>query len=297
MKKLLIISISIIFLFISCQKTEVQEDQLTIATTIYPISDIAKNIVGDKIHVVNIIPPGSSPHTFTLKPSQIKDIQNAKILFTIGQNFDSWTTDIIKSVPSIKIRTIDKNIELRHFTSHEDHNEEGHHHEGNIDPHYWISINNLKIISQNIYEEIINLDPDNQSYYTENYERLISELDNADIEIIEIFSTLKNKDILVFHDSWSYFANEYGLNIIGVFTLSPGKEPSPQYLESLYKTAKEHNIKAIFSEPQLSSSVIKSYLTDLDLELSVLNPIGGINEKSFINTLINNAKTIESALK
>lgn len=267
--------------------------KIKIATTIFPLYDITKNIVGDKIDVINILPPGGSPHTFEITPSLIKKLQGTKIVFNIGDPLDSWVTKIGNNVNNILIYPVKKNINLKPFKfEHQDKKEKN-----TLDPHYWLSTENAKIIAENITKKIISIDPNNKSAYENNLNEYKIKLTETKNKIDQILANIPNKKLIVFHDSWNYFADEFNLDIVGVFVNSPGKEPTPQYLKKLHDTTKQNNIKAVFSEPQLSPETIKPFVDDLNLSLYILDPLGGINERnSYINTLLYDAKIINQAL-
>ncbi len=294
-------------------------NNLKVAATIYPLADIVENIAGDKIEVVNIVPPGASPHTFEVTPSSVKELQGAEIIFAIGDPLDTWTADLLSAVDGTEVLTVDDGIDRHEFqythhheeADHEedeheheeaDHEEEehghGHEHEdGELDPHYWLSTNNAKIIAGNVAAELSWLDPENAEVYQSNLLAYQAELDQVHEEIESILKSLSSRELIVFHESWNYFADEFDLEIAGVFTTSPGKEPTPSELAELHDTAEEHGITAVFSEPQLSPETIRPFVEDLDLELYVLDPLGGIDERdSLINTLKYNAQTIQQAL-
>jgi zinc transport system substrate-binding protein len=311
MKKSLIISgiialgviILAIFIVNSGQLANNQKDKLVVATTIFPLADMVKNIAGENVEVINILPPGGSPHTFELKPSDIVKLQPAKAVFSIGYHLDSWVSDITTTLPEANIVTVDSGIELtklrfdHEHEEDEEHEEEADEHEEELDPHYWLSIKNSKIIATNIANTLSELDPANKTIYESNLALYLAELDETETEIRQILKTITKRDLIVFHEAWNYFADEYSLNITAVFAPSAGKEPSPQYLKELYDVTKKLGVKAIFTEPQLSVETIKPFVQDLGLTIYTLDPIGGIDERSsHVANLIYNAKQINQAL-
>lgn len=279
--------------------------KLKVATTIFPLADIVENIGNGRVEVVNLVPPGASPHTFEVTPSSIKQLQNTQVIFAIGGSLDAWTANILSVGNEVEVYSVNQGIERQpfhvvheHEHEHEGEIREGHRHEANgLDPHYWLSTENVKIMAANVAEKLSELDPDNAPFYRSNLIAYQSELNEVHNQIEIILENLEFRDLIVFHESWNYFADEFDLEIVGVFVSSPGKEPTPQYLAKLHETAIEHAVPAVFSEPQLSPETIRPFVEDLDLELYILDPLGGIDERdSLINTLIYNAKVIKEAL-
>lgn len=289
--------------------------KIKIAATVYPIYDIARNVGGDLVEVNCIIEPGSSPHTFEFSPADIKKLQGTNVIFSVNPKLDGWVDEIISSVDGAQKIEVSEGIELMQFGAHADeehvddeheeehedeheHEEDEHEHDhSGVDPHYWLNTENAKIITTNIADELIKIDPDNESTYKDNLNSYLNELDSLHDELSNKLNELNSRDMIVFHDSWNYFAKEFNLNIVGVFQISPGKEPTPKFLENLYKTAEDLKIKAVFSEPQLSSGVIEPFINDLGLNLYVLDPLGGIGERdSYLGMMRYNADTIYQAM-
>lgn len=283
-------------LIIPKKETTDQSTKLQIAATIFPLQDIAKNIVKDKADVKLILPPGASPHTFEFTPRQVKELQNAKMIFAIGHRLDSWINRIENSLPGTKIVTADKNITLRQ-TSEIFRDEPEEEEEGLIDPHYWLTIPNAKIIAQNITEEIIVFDKNNEEFYKKNLEEYIKELDGKDKELKNKLQNIPDKKIVTLHDAWYYFAEEYGINIVGTFEPAAGREPTPQYLTKLKDVAEKNNIKVIFSEPQVSTTSLEPFAKDLGLRIEILDPIEGVNHGSYLEGMEYNINTIIEELK
>ena len=314
-----VIIVGLLFFDINTPALE-NEGKIKVAATIFPLADIAENIGGDKIEVVNIVKPGASPHTFEVKPSDVKRMNGVELLFAIGGSLDNWTANILSVDESIDLIVVGDGVEKKEFkfehhhhknTDHvEDHDMHEHendnddheidyhyNHEG-YNPHYWLSVKSAKIIAENVAESLIELDPDNEGYYRDNLSDYQEDLDQVALEIEGILENVNNNKLIVFHESWNYFADEFGLEVVGVFALSPGKEPTPRQLAHLYNTAQQYGIKAVFSEPQLSPDTMEPFVEDLDLELYVLDPLGGIGERdSLINLLKYNAQTIKQALQ
>jgi ABC-type Zn uptake system ZnuABC Zn-binding protein ZnuA len=264
-----------------------------IAATIFPLSDIIRNIAGPEIRVIQILPAGASPHTFDLTPGKVRELQKVRIIFKIGV-IDDWIDNIAESVPKAEIVSLQNHIILKPF--HDDF----HHHGGaetahsrEFDPHYWLDAGNGIIIAQNICARLSLLDPAHAVLYRQNSQRYQHELLRLDNELKKTCAALKNNKIIVFHDGWRYFAAAYGLEIIAVFQPAPGREPAPRDLQKLYNQARTYKIKTVFSEPQLPTANLEPLLEDLGLHLFILDPLGGaIPGDSYIGLLRRNIQAI-----
>ena len=299
----LIAVIGIGYIIYTENKSPIVEEK--VGATIFPIYDIAQNIAGEKIEVVLITPPGASPHTFEPTPVEIKDLQGSQLIFSIGQGLDEWTHEITDAIPGSTVIAVSKNIELmpneEESAKDEHEDEEGQedeHHHGYINPHYWLSIPNAKIIAQNITNKLVALNPKNADYYENNFQEYQKKLDKTDSTVRLMLRNTPNKNMITMHNAWPYFANEYGLEIVATFEPSPGQEPTAKYLANLAETAEKNDIKTIFSEPQLANQTLFPFIRDYGLNLEILDPIGGIdNRASYIETMLYNAKKINESLQ
>lgn len=267
------------------------EEKLSVASTIFPLYDVVNQVGGDKVNNHLIVPSGSSPHTFEASPSLVKDLQNVETIFNIGHGVDAWLDDLGSSLPKAKVFTVDQEITLKEFALEEEHEHEEehaeaeHHHEG-IDPHYWLSPQNARQIATNVKNYLAEVDPENIEYYQKNLEQFLAKIDARDKEWKNKLSQLNNKNIAVFHDAWNYFADYFGLKIVASFEPFPGKSPSPEYLVELQEEIKEHQIKAMFVEPQLSRSALESLAKDMNVKIGVMDPLGGVDARKDYISLI-----------
>lgn len=280
-----------------CSKApESKKKKPKIAATIFPLHDIVKNVVGDKLDVIGILPPGASPHTYAPSPRQVRELESVRLVFSVGHGLDDWTDILVDMLPNVKKVVVDGGIHLTNSIEPEGHAEAAHPHEG-ANPHYWLSISNGKQITRNIAEEIIRLDPANESGYRANMEAYLSKLDSAEGRIKKKIGKLPSKKMITFHNAWVYYADDFGLEIVGAFEPFPGKQPTPRYLAELHEKAKEHTVTALFSEPQLSGETVASFVSDVGLKLYVLDPLGGVEGRgSYIELLEYNTDVIAKAL-
>lgn len=259
-----------------------------IAVTIFPLADIARSIFGDQLEVLQLLPIGSSEHTFELTPQQAANISKVDLLFYIGQGLDdNWAAPVLKSNTQIKAVVVSEGVKLR--TSMEE-DEPGN------DPHYWLSYDNAPLIAKTMLSSVIKQYPDlNLTELQANLSTWLTKVavsKDQSHRLIESAPT-ENKTIITFHDGWRYFAKEFGLNVAGVFEQFAGREPTPQELVELQKIIKSNNIQVVYSEPQFSPVALKSLATDLNLEMKELDPMGGApGRETFIKLMEYNVSQI-----
>lgn len=274
-------------------------NQLTVATTIFPLSDFVKQIGGDKVQVIPILPPGASPHSFSLTPRQLVELQKARVLFIIGHSLDDWAAQAIARAVNIPLFTVDHNIPLQEFTDlHEDHAEglaeDPPHEAGNIDPHYWLTVPNARQIALNISAELQAIDPPNASYYSQRTTQYIEQLDRLEQDLQASAQSAPVKEFIAIHDGWSYFARHYGFELVATYEPVEGKSPSINNIRALQQIIRDYDIKTFYTEPQKQSTAATRFFSgDLGLSVKVLDPIGGLPPRdSYLKLMQENMRVL-----
>lgn len=283
---LFIVLVGSVFLFSKWKNDTVQtidESKIKVLATIFPVYDLVREVGKDKIEAVLLVPPGASPHTFEMTPSLVKNTEGASLFFAVGAGLDEWSSSMINNLQTEGFQKIelDEFVTLRPFEEDADHtheDEEGveeKHEHGDYDPHYWLTPVNAKIMALKISEELSKIDGQNTEFYKNNAENFVKALDIKSLEWQNKIAGLSNKNLVVFHDAWGYFAEYFGLKVVATLEPFPGKAPSPKYILEVKEKINEHTVKAIFIEPQLFGETIKTFATDLNLDLGVMDPLGG----------------------
>lgn len=266
--------------------------------SILPVQTFVKSIGGDKVTVSLMVQPGNSPHTYEPKPSQMVDITNADLYFSIDVEFeDVWLPKFENLNPKMNVIDLANGVQKmpmqdqhgeRVKCDHEDHHDHHteHDHQGD-DPHIWTAPSNVKIIAQNIYNALINKDPENRDYYKRNLDIFLASVDETHRQISGILSPLEDGEkFMVFHPSWGYFAKAYNLQQIAVEV--EGKEPKPKELIHLLMEAKEEKVKAIFTQPEFSDTTAQIIAKELNIPVVKVTPLAA----DWSENLINIAKVI-----
>jgi zinc transport system substrate-binding protein len=279
--------------------------KITVSATIFPVYDIARQIAGNKAAVSLLLAPGDSPHTFNMTPSIQKQISDSVLIFGIGEGLDEWIVDsdnfIILS-SGIELRgwddeEHDEHDDEKHDDDDEEHDDHhGHDHSG-ADPHYWLAPLNGIQMAKNIADELKRVDPENTSDYEANLVKFTEEMESLQAELVDLAETVHDKAFITLHDSFAYFAEFFGLNLAGSFEPIGAEEPSPRYLKKLTDTVEEQNVKAIFSEPQLSTNSLTAFINDNNLQTNILDPLGGVEGRETYQALLKyNIRTLTSTL-
>ena len=266
--------------------------EIKVVASIKPIHSLVSYVM-DGVGTPNILVDGSSsPHSFQLKPSHAKMLQDADIVFWIGEDLETFLETPLSSIATnaakITLMELD-DIELlkfreKHiFDKHDDHEEhaeeqaehEDHHDEhnhGEFDIHFWLDPEIAKVMVKSIARELSDIDVANKSTYKANALKAIGELD----ELIEATKIKINKDAsyVVFHDAYQYFEQRFGIEVLGALSVNPEILPGAKQLAEIREVIEHENVKCIFSEPQFNPSIAKTIAADMDVKAAVLDPLG-----------------------
>ncbi|MCK5110721.1 MAG: zinc ABC transporter substrate-binding protein [Arcobacteraceae bacterium] len=263
--------------------------------SVMPQKFFVESIGGDKINVSLMVKPGNSPHSYTPKPSQMKDIAKADIYFSIGVEFENaWLPRFKSQNKEMKIIDISHGItkivmkqHSHHEEEHEEHEAHGHddhadnQHESK-DPHIWTSPDNVKVIAKNIYTALVKVDYQNKIYYKKNFDKFINHINQTDKKIKDILSNTKpNSKFMVFHPAWGYFAKQYNLEQFPIEI--EGKTPKPKELAFVMEEAREENIKAIFTQPEFSAKSANQIAKELNIKVIKTSPLNYKWSQNLIN--------------
>lgn len=251
--------------------------------SIVPQKSFVEAIGGDLVNVSVMVLPGNSPHSYEPKPSQMKELNDAKLYFAIGVEFENaWLKRFANQNKNMLIIDTAKGIEKIAMAEHH-HEEDKHDHKGaSKDPHVWTSPSNLRVIAKNTLDALVNVDASNKATYEANYQAFMQKINSIDTEIQNILkNTPKGAKFMVFHPAFGYFATEYNLTQIAVEV--EGKEPKPSALAELIKEAKEENIKAIFTQPEFSDKSAKIIADELKIKVIKVSPLNPKWDENLIN--------------
>lgn len=258
--------------------------KVVVAVSILPQKSFVEKIAGDLADVTVMVPPGASPASYEPKASQMKKITRAEIYFAIGVPFEkAWLPRFAAQNPKMKIVDVTAGIKKRPMVSHRHEHGSGHHHrEDSLDPHVWLSPPLVAIVAENIAEALKDADPEHAAEYMKNLERFKREIEALDRELRKILEPCRGTAMMVFHPSWGYFANQYGLRQIPIE--AEGKEPRSKRLAELIKEAKEEGVKAIFVQPQFSKRAAEAIADSIGAEVVVADPMAADWAESLIDT-------------
>ncbi|MFH1981599.1 MAG: zinc ABC transporter substrate-binding protein [Pseudomonadota bacterium] len=229
--------------------------RLPVFVSIVPQQYFVQQIGGDLLDVQVMVQPGASPATYEPKPSQMTAIAASALYFAIGVPFESaWLDKISAANPRMRVIRTDQGITKHAMATHAhegEHRSDPEDSGGILDPHIWLSPPLVKIQARTICDALVSEDPGHGTIYKANCERFISELTAIDRDLGQGFKPYRGRRFMVFHPSWGYFAQAYGLTQIPIEV--EGKAPKPAQLTEIITLARKEDIRVIFVQPQFST--------------------------------------------
>jgi len=276
--------------------------RLAVLTSFAPIHSLALNVAGEVADVSVLIPPATGPHDYSFSPSDLAKIARADVLIVNGVGLESWLDKGIRAVGKQDLRIVDSSRGINLITGIEMRNLAGAKSEpdpdaGGPNPHIWLSPRNAIQQVKNICEGLAARDPQNAPVYRNNADAYIHRLATLDADILAATSSLPNRMLITFHDTFPYFARDYGFTVAATFEEFPGKEPSPRAIKQLREIIESSHVAALFSEPQYSAKAMQVFAQEFKIPVVQLDPmeIGEGGRDFYERVMRKNLQTLVSA--
>jgi zinc transport system substrate-binding protein len=248
-----------------------QSSKLKVIATFYPLYDFAQNIGGNKTDVSILVPGTVDVHDFEPTPSSIAEVSSAKVLIYNGAGLEPWIHDVVTAAGNSKLVQVDtsQGINLLPVPSEVQ--------SGNrtLDPHIWLDPFNVKQQVNNILQGLIQADPTDAQYLTQNAQAYNAKLDNLNTLAINATSNTATKYFVTFHEAFAYFAKQYNvtqLPISGPFQ----EEPTPTDIQNAISAIKQYHLKYVGYESLENQAISQSISSQTNAKLIEMNPIEGL---------------------
>jgi zinc transport system substrate-binding protein len=241
-----------------------QSSKINVVASFFPIYEFAKQVGGDRVNIMTLIPAGVEPHDYEPTIQQLQEAENADVVFFNGLGFeDSWIGRINNDnlVDTSSLLNLSQGSKTRN-------------------PHVWLDPVLAKAQVQQVENALIEIDPNNKLYYQDNAMNFTAELDALDSEIKNVLQTCNKKDFVAFHDAFGYFANRYGLIQHSVQGISPEGEVLPQRIEQTIRLAVDLGLNVIYAEELLDPRFAEVIAQEIpNGKVLVLSPLEGIEKE------------------
>jgi zinc/manganese transport system substrate-binding protein/manganese/iron transport system substrate-binding protein len=259
--------------------TETGGGPVRVATSLSVFADMIRQVGGDRVTVISLIPPGADAHTFQPGPKDVKKLGDVRAVFINGAGLEESLEGLIEhNVPggarivalSAGLTPIAYEAEAVGPDGAEDDAGEEEHEGAN--PHFWLDVQNARRYVERIRDTLAEVDADGRGIYLANADRYLMDLDATDAYVRQQIATIppEQRKLVTFHDAFPYFARAYGLDLVGFVVRAPGREPSAREVRDLGDAIKRENVRTVFKEPQLSARVLERAAKDAGVDVAVL---------------------------
>ncbi|ELK48904.1 zinc ABC transporter substrate-binding protein [Halobacillus sp. ACCC02827] len=330
MRKIWITAIILLSVFIltACGDKETsgqgegQEGKLKVYTTVYPLQFFAEQIGGETVDVSSILPPGSDAHTYEPTTKEMVEMAESDLFIYNGAGLEGYAEKISQAIEpeGVSILAAANGMDLEESAhTHEgdthdgaseeadDHaheaesGHEGHNH-GEQDPHVWLDPVRSIEMAENIKDQLVDLNPEEKDRYEENFKELEGKLTDLDQSFHDTISSKDKKEIIVSHAAYGYWEEAYGIRQISVSGLSPTNEPSQKDLEKIVKEAKDHDLRYVIFEQNITPKVSEIIQKEIGAEtlrfhnLAVLTEEDIEQDEDYFSLMNRNLDVLEKAL-
>ncbi len=269
-------------------------DKLKVVASVSMISDMIRNIAGDRIDLKCIVPIGGDPHIYEATPKDAQMVARADLVFCNGLTFEGWLNELIENAGSdASVITVTEGVQPIQSTVY--HNA--------TDPHAWMDARNGLIYIENIKNALIGHDGAGREIYQRNYELYRHEIMKADAYIVEKIKTIPDaKRILITsHDAFQYYGRRYGIQLESVQGVSTDADIQTSDIVRLTKIIKERQVPALFVESTINPKVLEQIASDNHVKIGGKLYADSIGDEdspapSYIDMLKHNTNVIVEGL-
>jgi zinc transport system substrate-binding protein len=248
------------------QQNKAESDKLKVVATFYPLAFFAQQIGGEEVTVTQLIPDNTEVHTWQPSFADILAVDEADVIIYNGASLDHWfKDDILPTIDSSNKIIVETTKDVQLIETETEHADEHEHEdEGLYDPHTWISPFLAEQQAQNIYEALIQKDPEHEGYYSERWQNLKTQFEELDNNYQTGLSNKSKEDIFVAHAAFGYLADRYGFNQHGVIGISADEQPSAQVYADLVDMMMEHETYVVYVDPVYTEESAQTLKNDLE---------------------------------
>jgi ABC-type Zn uptake system ZnuABC Zn-binding protein ZnuA len=270
---------------------QAQPERLLVITTSPDLKSLVEAVGGDRVEVESLGQPEQDPHAIELKPAQLLRVKQAAMLVKVGLDHEPWlarlpavsapVVDASKTVPLLQTETPRLRTERKAHT----------HAYGNT--HYWLDPKNARPITASILAGLASLSPADRATFEARREAFLSRLEERLAAWEAMLAPRRGARIVVVHDSWSYFAECFGLKIVAAAEPNPGIPPSPRELAALLDRLRGSDVRLLIADPHSDPSLVRQIADKGGIKAVTLVPSG----RDYLGLFEENVRRLSQALK
>lgn len=278
------------------------DGQKVIVTSFYPMYILTQNVAAgiDGVTVQNMAEQNvGCLHDYQLQTRDMVTLEGADALVINGGGMEQFMDKVMTLREDLPVINASEGIEMLPSVSEHDHDDhDDHDHEGEVmNAHVWLDPSLAMVQVRNIAEGLANADPDHADAYRSNAEAYILKLEQLKAEIAEQLAPYAGREIITFHEAFTYFAEAFGLHVAGVIATEPGEEPSTRDIADTCDLVNRLGIRTLFVEPQYPQKAAQTIARETGASIYTLDPCvsGDGSMESYENIMRENARVLTEA--
>lgn len=225
---------------------------ISVVATTTVFADLVANVGGDHVTVTSLVPKNGDVHTFAARPSDVRAVASARLLVMNGLGLDDWLQGTIANAaaPGTPLLKLAEGLPGVQLIAGEG--------AATPNPHLWLDVAYARLYVDRIATALIAVDPEHAADYRARHDAYAAQLMALDESVRSRLAAIPEADrnVVMFHDAFPYFARAYGLRIVGVAVPAPGQDPSAGYTAQLIDAIRSGGVRAIFSERQFPTRLV-----------------------------------------
>ena len=248
-----------------------QASSLQVVTTSADLKSLVEAVGGGRVEAHSLAAPDQDPHAIELKPAQLARLRDAALLVRVGLDHEPWLARVKVDCPVVDAS---QGVRLLQTETPRLRAERQAHAHAYGNPHYWLDPQNAQPMTASILEALSRLSPADRPYFEANRNAFLLKLNTRMKHWTARLAPLRDTKAVVIHDSWSYFAERFGLAIVAAAEPTPGVPPSPAELAKLFARMREAGVKLVIADPYSNPSLVRQIAAKTGARSVTLLPSG-----------------------
>jgi zinc transport system substrate-binding protein len=278
------IFVGLAFALGSLSTASAQARDLHLVVSIPPLAAMIAPLLGEQDRLSVLLDVGETPHGFQLKPSHLRQLNEADLVVSVGTGVDAWLQRALRNVNSpsfvamqqpdlLVLSKREGGVWDKHDHSH------GHRHSHSQDParidgHLWLSLENARLIMDGVAQQLIELDPSRAGEVIARQQQVWASLQARKIVWQAQLAPYKDRPFIVMHDAYQYFEQDFGLNAAGTIHVNPEVPPSVRRMQELRQVMAQRHVACVFKEPQFPEGRLEAVVRGTQVNIGSLDPLG-----------------------
>ena len=241
--------------------TGASAEKLRVAATIPLLGDLARQVGGDAVEVIDLLKPGGELHHFEPTASDLGRMRGVRVVLASGKHLESYLDKLKDSLgSSVKIVEVGKTIpSLKIDPDNAVFMCCPEHMKGGIDPHWWHSAENMARAARIVRDELAAADPANAGGFRSRGDAAAGRYRSLKAEAERQLAVIPKADrkLVTAHAAFGYFCREFGFKFVPLLGVSAEEDYSPKWVAEAVKIIRENNVKAVFPETQANPKILK----------------------------------------